>query len=66
VLRGVRVDRCGICMSQFKAAERARLSEGCGHAFHGLCIEKWVARKRTCPLCRVAMSEGKGVEGGCR
>ncbi|KAJ7461780.1 hypothetical protein B0H11DRAFT_1735878 [Mycena galericulata] len=60
-LLGVAVDRCGICMSQFKKAEHARLSEGCKHAFHDRCLARWVARSRTCPLCRVVLNlEGEG------
>ncbi|KAJ7185734.1 hypothetical protein C8R46DRAFT_880924 [Mycena filopes] len=59
-LLGVAVDRCGICMTQFKRAEGARLSEGCGHAFHARCLARWVVRSRTCPLCRVALE----MDGG--
>jgi hypothetical protein len=54
-LLGIAVDRCGICMTQFKKAESARLSEGCRHAFHERCLGRWVARSRTCPLCRIAL-----------
>ncbi|KAJ7717620.1 hypothetical protein DFH07DRAFT_761916 [Mycena maculata] len=55
-LLGVAVDRCGICMTQFKKAERARLSDGCKHAFHDRCLARWVVRSRTCPLCRVVLN----------
>ncbi|KAJ7108644.1 hypothetical protein C8R44DRAFT_636304 [Mycena epipterygia] len=54
-LLGIAVDRCGICMTQFKKAERARLSEGCKHAFHDRCLARWVVRSRTCPLCRIVL-----------
>ncbi|KAJ6470589.1 hypothetical protein C8R47DRAFT_988750 [Mycena vitilis] len=64
-LLGVAVDRCGICMTQFKKAERARMSEVCKHAFHDHCLARWVARSRTCPLCRVALDLNAGVNG-CR
>ncbi|KAJ7760779.1 hypothetical protein B0H14DRAFT_2225344, partial [Mycena olivaceomarginata] len=47
-LLGIAVDRCGICMTQFKKAERARLSERCRHAFHDRCLARWVVRSRTC------------------
>ncbi|KAJ6487801.1 hypothetical protein C8R45DRAFT_827304 [Mycena sanguinolenta] len=54
-LLGIAVDRCGICMTQFKKAEHARLSERCKHAFHDRCLARWVVRSRTCPLCRIAL-----------
>ncbi|KAJ7778158.1 hypothetical protein B0H16DRAFT_1300856 [Mycena metata] len=59
-LLGIAVDRCGICMTQFKKAESARLSEGCKHAFHDRCLARWVARSRTCPLCRVVLEIDPG------
>ncbi|KAJ7031937.1 hypothetical protein C8F04DRAFT_959564 [Mycena alexandri] len=59
-LLGIAVDRCGICMTQFKKAESARLSEGCKHVFHDRCLARWVARSRTCPLCRVALEMDAG------
>ncbi|KAK7044796.1 RING-type domain-containing protein [Favolaschia claudopus] len=54
-LLGIAVDRCGICMTQFKKAERARLSERCKHAFHDRCLGRWVVRSQTCPLCRIGL-----------
>ncbi|KAJ7247879.1 hypothetical protein B0H12DRAFT_1020517, partial [Mycena haematopus] len=54
-LLGTAVDRCGICMTQFKKAERARLSERCKHPFHERCLARWVVRSRTCPLCRIVL-----------
>ncbi|KAF7351333.1 RING-type domain-containing protein [Mycena sanguinolenta] len=54
-LLGIAVDRCGICMAQFKKVESARLSERCKHVFHDRCLAQWVVRSRTCPLCRIAL-----------
>lgn len=54
-LCGVAVDRCGICLSQFKEAQRAALTSLCQHAFHDRCLQSWLARSRTCPLCRVPL-----------
>ncbi|THH10860.1 hypothetical protein EW146_g8238 [Bondarzewia mesenterica] len=58
-LLGVTIDRCSICMSQFKEGELAGLGTGCQHAsvffvFHEKCLSSWLARNRTCPLCRAA------------
>ncbi|KAJ6514564.1 hypothetical protein DFH09DRAFT_941114 [Mycena vulgaris] len=54
-LLGTSVDRCGICMTQFRKAERARLIDACRHAFHERCLARWVVRSCTCPLCRVVL-----------
>ncbi|CAK5261951.1 unnamed protein product [Mycena citricolor] len=55
MLLGIGVDRCGICMSQFKKADEARMSEKCKHSFHARCLDRWLARSQTCPMCRVAL-----------
>ncbi|CAL1698728.1 unnamed protein product [Somion occarium] len=52
VLLGVAVDKCGICLSQFKENEMAGLLPGCQHAFHERCLRRWLAQKRVCPMCR--------------
>ncbi|TFK48910.1 hypothetical protein OE88DRAFT_441369 [Heliocybe sulcata] len=55
-LIGVSVDKCGICLSQFKEAQWAALGAECQHAFHEKCLRPWLARKRTCPMCRSSLS----------
>lgn len=25
---------------------------GCGHYYHGKCLQDWMKRSRSCPLCR--------------
>ncbi|EPS96137.1 hypothetical protein FOMPIDRAFT_61871, partial [Fomitopsis schrenkii] len=51
-LLGVIVDKCGICLSQFKDEELAALAPVCQHSFHEKCLRRWLAMKRTCPICR--------------
>ncbi|KZS96269.1 hypothetical protein SISNIDRAFT_407591 [Sistotremastrum niveocremeum HHB9708] len=54
-LLGVPVDRCGICLSQFKADAWAVLLPTCQHSFHADCIKSWLRRSLTCPLCRISL-----------
>ncbi|KII87699.1 hypothetical protein PLICRDRAFT_112317, partial [Plicaturopsis crispa FD-325 SS-3] len=54
-LLGVGVDKCGICLSQFKEGEWAGLGASCQHAFHEHCLRTWLARSRTCPMCRTPL-----------
>ncbi|KAI0696848.1 hypothetical protein BC835DRAFT_1340966 [Cytidiella melzeri] len=49
------VDKCNICLSQFKDAEIACLATNCPHAFHEYCLKRWLAKSRSCPLCRAAV-----------
>ncbi|KIP04369.1 hypothetical protein PHLGIDRAFT_19992 [Phlebiopsis gigantea 11061_1 CR5-6] len=52
-LMGEPVDKCGICLTEFKDAEVACLGTRCPHAFHEYCLKRWVVQgKRMCPLCR--------------
>jgi len=42
---------CGICGDECNPADSTRLT--CGHVFHRkLCIEPWLTRHCTCPICR--------------
>lgn len=51
------VDRCGICLMQFKSEEAARLGSVCRHAFHNKCLARWFVQRKTCPMCRVPFVE---------
>lgn len=43
---------CPICL----AHARDPVALGCGHAFHAVCITRWLATsvRATCPICRAA------------
>lgn len=42
---------CGICGDECSTSDSTRLP--CGHAFHRkTCIEPWLSRHCTCPICR--------------
>jgi hypothetical protein len=44
---------CSVCLEPFLAGEEVVLA-GCAasHPFHGPCLETWLARRGSCPLCR--------------
>jgi hypothetical protein len=42
---------CPICLDQYEADERMRTLP-CAHSYHMLCIDKWLASRNTCPICR--------------
>ena len=42
---------CSICLQETKETEYSRLLK-CGHKFHKKCIDKWIIKHNTCPICR--------------
>ncbi|XP_009785883.1 E3 ubiquitin-protein ligase ATL42-like [Nicotiana tabacum] len=47
---------CVVCLSKFEDIEILRLLPKCKHAFHIDCIDKWLEKHSTCPLCRHKVS----------
>ncbi|XVF77441.1 hypothetical protein PTKIN_Ptkin14bG0043300 [Pterospermum kingtungense] len=43
---------CAICLQGLKDGELARNLPRCGHIFHLNCIDEWLSRQGTCPMCR--------------
>ncbi|CDP05757.1 unnamed protein product [Coffea canephora] len=43
---------CAICLTDFKNGDCARMLPTCGHSFHLNCIDEWLNRNGTCPVCR--------------
>ncbi|OMO80633.1 Zinc finger, RING-type [Corchorus capsularis] len=43
---------CSICLQELKDGELARNLPRCGHIFHIKCIDEWLNRQGTCPMCR--------------
>ncbi|GMI63750.1 Arabidopsis Toxicos en Levadura 92 [Hibiscus trionum] len=43
---------CSICLQSLKDGELARNLPRCGHIFHLKCIDEWLKREGTCPMCR--------------
>ncbi|OJT02777.1 hypothetical protein TRAPUB_6633 [Trametes pubescens] len=55
-LLGVAVDRCGVCLSQFRRGERGALTPVCKHSFHEACLRRWLRTAGVCPICRMVLS----------
>ncbi|XWS72066.1 hypothetical protein CRYUN_Cryun02cG0009000 [Craigia yunnanensis] len=43
---------CAVCLSKFEDTEILRLLPKCKHAFHIDCIDQWLEKHSSCPLCR--------------
>ncbi|KAK7292582.1 hypothetical protein RJT34_15433 [Clitoria ternatea] len=55
---------CVICLQEYKEKEVLRIIPKCGHSFHLSCIDMWLRKQSTCPVCRLSLqnaSETKHV-----
>ncbi|KAI3466249.1 hypothetical protein Pfo_022912 [Paulownia fortunei] len=43
---------CAICLQDLKDGESVRLLPSCRHFFHLHCIDEWLTRQGSCPICR--------------
>ncbi|PKU67731.1 RING-H2 finger protein ATL70 [Dendrobium catenatum] len=50
---------CSICLADYEEEKREdkalRLLPECGHLFHATCVDSWLWRRHTCPVCRSSM-----------
>ena len=45
-------ESCSICFENFKENEIVNITR-CIHIYHETCINEWLKRNKTCPLCRL-------------
>jgi len=45
-------ENCFICMEKYNINEYKRQLPLCKHYFHKKCIDKWLKRNASCPICR--------------
>ena len=45
--------QCSVCKDVEGPSDSWSVLLGCGHVFHTLCLEQWLAMKPECPMCRV-------------
>ncbi|MCO5605655.1 hypothetical protein L7F22_059838 [Adiantum nelumboides] len=54
--------QCTVCLSDYQINEKLQQLPVCKHSFHVPCINQWLAKNATCPICRLSLS---AVEIGC-
>ncbi|XP_073040862.1 RING-H2 finger protein ATL7-like isoform X1 [Primulina eburnea] len=49
--------QCTICLAEYEEKEVLRIMPKCGHTFHLSCIDTWLRKQLTCPICRLSVDE---------
>lgn len=49
--------QCSICLGEYQEKEILRIIPTCGHIFHVACIDVWLHKQSTCPVCRLPLQD---------
>ena len=49
-------ENCAVCCMKFSEKELHRTLP-CNHSFHAACVDVWILRSSTCPICRYQLNE---------
>ncbi|CBI38780.3 hypothetical protein AAG906_005270 [Vitis piasezkii] len=49
--------QCSICLGEYQEKEVLRIMPKCGHNFHLSCIDVWLRKQSTCPVCRLSLQD---------
>ena len=56
---------CCICMDEYELGDSVQsLAPACMHTFHYACIEPWIGKRPTCPICRASVPFKHGATFG--
>ncbi|KAA8515997.1 hypothetical protein F0562_019176 [Nyssa sinensis] len=47
--------QCTICLGEYQEKEVLRIMPQCSHNFHLSCIDVWLMKQSTCPVCRLPL-----------
>ncbi|KAK1653979.1 hypothetical protein QYE76_071784 [Lolium multiflorum] len=47
---------CPVCLEPLRGGGVVTAAHACGHVFHAPCIEPWLDRRDSCPVCRCTVS----------
>ncbi|GMY31819.1 putative RING-H2 finger protein ATL19 [Fagus crenata] len=48
---------CVICLNDFVDGDSCRVFPMCKHIFHVICIDNWLEKHLTCPICRHSLTD---------
>ena len=50
--------QCSICLADYEEHDMLKRLPGCRHHFHTHCIDPWLKKNKTCPLCKQDVGQG--------
>lgn len=48
--------QCSICLAEYQEKDVLRVMPTCLHKFHVTCIDEWLQKHSTCPICRLPLN----------
>ncbi|XP_043203769.1 protein goliath-like [Amphibalanus amphitrite] len=51
---------CAVCLESYRAAECVRMLP-CSHQFHMVCVDPWLLKNRSCPMCKMDILKYYGM-----
>ncbi|MCO5587786.1 hypothetical protein L7F22_041738 [Adiantum nelumboides] len=49
-------NQCAVCLGEYQIDEKLQELPLCKHLFHISCIDEWLAKNATCPICRTSLT----------
>ncbi|XP_030469884.1 RING-H2 finger protein ATL74-like [Syzygium oleosum] len=55
---------CVVCLEEFKIGDKCRLLPICRHSFHAECVDAWLLKMASCPICRSRANSSRSLDEG--
>ncbi|XP_018808249.2 E3 ubiquitin-protein ligase ATL9-like [Juglans regia] len=56
-------EECVVCLDSFRDGQCCRKLAACGHLFHKRCVDSWLVKVASCPMCRARVQSNAGTKG---
>eukprot|EP00250_Pteridium_aquilinum_P001826 c12034_g1_i1 orf=597-1250(-) len=57
-------NQCAVCLGDYQLSEKLQELPVCKHLFHVSCIDEWLAKNTTCPICRTSLVQESSHSSG--
>ncbi|KAH7307639.1 hypothetical protein KP509_22G069900 [Ceratopteris richardii] len=57
-------NQCVVCLSEYEVNDKLLQLPVCKHSFHDCCIDAWLEKNTTCPICRSSLLQGENIGRG--
>lgn len=58
---------CAVCLEEFERSggEKCKALPACNHTFHAKCLDAWLSKTPTCPICRTIAGDRRESAQSC-